>query len=56
VTQQKANHTFDYRPKLAELDDIVFDIYKIEPDERKEVSDWYIRHYPKLFDATAPEA
>ncbi len=46
---------FDYRDKLAELDEIVFGIYRITPDEQTEVRTWYIRHYPRPFDASAPE-
>jgi type I restriction-modification system DNA methylase subunit len=56
VAEQKKDHAYDYRAKLAELDDIVFDIYQITQDEREEVKNWYRRHYPKLFDSEAPEA
>ncbi len=55
VSLQKQNSAFDYRNKLAELDDVVFGIYRVTQDERHEVRTWYTRHYPRLFDATAPE-
>jgi hypothetical protein len=55
VNAQKLNAGFDYRDKLMELDKIVFDIYRITPDEQAEVHTWYLRHYPRLFDASAPE-
>lgn len=56
VLAQKANPAFDYREKLAELDSIVFDIYRITQEERLEIETWYKRHYPKLFNEVAPEA
>ena len=55
VSAQKLNAAFDYRDKLSELDEIVFTIYRITPDEQSEVRTWYVRHYPRLFDASAPE-
>ncbi len=45
---QKANPSFDYRPKLAELDLVVAEIYGINHIERNELSTWYRRHYPRL--------
>jgi hypothetical protein len=56
VNAQKINPAFDYRDKLSELDQIVFEIYRITPEEQDEIRTWYIRHYPRLFDAEAPEA
>jgi hypothetical protein len=56
VIEQKKNSAYDYRAKLAQLDEIVFDIYQITPDEREEIRNWYRRHYPRLFDSDAPEA
>jgi hypothetical protein len=44
-----------YRPKLAELDSIVFDIYRLTDDEREEIDIWYKRRYPKLFDESAEQ-
>ena len=56
INEQKINHVFDYRDKLAELDEIIFDMYGLESDERAEINVWYQRHYPRLFDSSAPEA
>jgi hypothetical protein len=56
VVAQYSTSGYDYRPKLAELDSIVFDIYNITNDEREEIVTWYMRHYPKLFNAKAEEA
>jgi hypothetical protein len=39
---------FDYRPKLAALDEVIADIYSLTQGERTELSTWYQRHYPKL--------
>jgi len=55
VAEQKINHSYDYRPKLAELDSIVFDIYGLADDEREEIGIWYKRRYPKLFDESAEQ-
>jgi hypothetical protein len=55
VEAQSSAPGYDYRPKLAELDKLVFDMYGITSDEREEVEVWYVRHYPKLFNATAEE-
>jgi hypothetical protein len=56
VNAQKRNPLFDYRGKLQELDELVFEIYRITEDEKEEIRSWYERHYPRLFDATAQEA
>ncbi|MDX1245412.1 N-6 DNA methylase [Sinorhizobium medicae] len=48
VTEQKADASFDYRPKLRELDEVVYKLYQLTPNEMQEVSSWYRRHYPKL--------
>jgi len=56
IAEQKKDPAFDYRAKLSELDNLVFDIYQITADEREEVKNWYRRHYPRLFDTDAPEA
>jgi hypothetical protein len=55
VVRQQADPTYDYRPKLAELDTIVFDIYRLTDDERAEINVWYKRRYPKLFDESAEQ-
>ena len=55
VVRQQADPEFDYRPDLAELDVIVFDIYRLTDAERLEVNCWYKRRYPKLFDADASQ-
>jgi hypothetical protein len=55
VAEQQRNHAYDYRPKLAELDSIVFNIYGLTNDEREEVDTWYKRRYPKLFDEAAEQ-
>jgi hypothetical protein len=56
ITKEQANNPhFDYRPKLAELDQIVFAIYQLTADEQEEIQDWYRRHYPKLFQADAAD-
>ena len=56
VGAQSATSGYDYRPKLGELDRLVFDMYGITSDERVEVETWYMRHYPRLFNASAEEA
>jgi hypothetical protein len=48
IAGQKKNKSFDYRPKLVELDDLVAKIYALTSGEREEVTCWYKRHYPKL--------
>ncbi len=48
VAEQKKVAAFDYRPKLAELDDLIAKIYCLTQGERDELSTWYRRHYPKL--------
>jgi hypothetical protein len=55
VSAQKTDSSFDYRHKLEELDQIVFEIYRITPEEQEEVRTWYRRHYPKLFNQDAEE-
>jgi hypothetical protein len=40
--------SYDYRPKLAELDEVIADIYSLTQSERNELSTWCQRHYPKL--------
>ena len=56
VADQKANPAFDYRPKLAELDAVIFDLYNLTADERSEVGTWYRRHYPKITGDGSEEA
>ncbi len=48
VAGQKKVPTFDYRPKLAELDALVTKLYVLTAGESDELSMWYRRHYPKL--------
>jgi type I restriction-modification system DNA methylase subunit len=56
VAQQKGKtELHDYREQLDNLDSLVFDIYGLTSDEREEVSTSYKRHYPKLFNISAPE-
>jgi Type I restriction enzyme R protein N terminus (HSDR_N)/Eco57I restriction-modification methylase len=55
VAEQQENPAYDYRPRLAELDSIVFDIYRLTSDERTEINTWYKRRYPKLFDESAKQ-
>ncbi len=52
---QRSLPDYDYRPRLVELDEIIFDMYRITDDERDEVATWYKRHYPKLFNVSAEE-
>jgi len=56
IADQKINTGFDCRPKLAELDQVVADLYALTPAERAEVSSWYRRHYPKLNGEAAEES
>ena len=49
INHQKADHSFDYRPLLAQLDEVVNDLYGLKPNERTEIQTWYHRHYPNLF-------
>jgi hypothetical protein len=51
VAAQKADPNYNYRPKLAELDALVFDLYGLSPSETSEVTAWYRRRYPTLFKA-----
>jgi len=55
VSAQSSAPGYDYRRELAELDRIIFDMYRITADEREEVATWYMRHYPKLFNESAEE-
>jgi hypothetical protein len=48
VAKQKKAAAFDYRPKLAELDELIAKIYVLTEGECNELSTWYRRHYPKL--------
>ena len=48
VKELKAVPNYDYRPKLAELDELVFDLFGLTSAERKEVQTWYVRRYPAL--------
>ena len=48
IAQQKLDISYDYRPKLAELDRLIADLYGLTAGERAELSTWYRRHYPKL--------
>src|SRR5258708_938168 len=48
VAAQKADASFDYRPKLAQLDALIADLYGLNAMERDELSTWYRRHYPRL--------
>ncbi len=48
VAEQKKAPTFDYRPKLAELDALIAKLYVLTKGENDELSTWYRRHYPKL--------
>jgi hypothetical protein len=48
IAAQKADASFDYRPKLAQLDELIAKLYVLTDNERGELSTWYRRHYPKL--------
>jgi len=48
VAEQKKVMSFDYRPMLAELDELIAKIYVLNQSERDELSTWYRRHYPRL--------
>ena len=48
VSEQKKVPTFDYRPKLAELDSVIAKLYALTKGEQEELLTWYPRHYPKL--------
>jgi hypothetical protein len=48
ISEQKKKLSFDYRSKLAELDEVIAGIYSLTQAERDELSTWYQRHYPKL--------
>jgi type I restriction-modification system DNA methylase subunit len=48
VAAQKMDTSYDYRPKLAELDALVATLYGLTGPEREEVATWYRRHYPRL--------
>jgi hypothetical protein len=48
VNALEADADFDYTSLLADLDQLVFTIYRIDEDERSEISTWFRRHYPKL--------
>jgi len=48
VEQQQITDTYDYRPDLQQLDNLVFDLYRLTSDERFEVATWYARHYHRL--------
>jgi hypothetical protein len=48
IAAQKADASFDYRPKLAEIDALVASLYALTNGEREELSTWYRRHYPRL--------
>jgi len=56
IASQKANRGYDYRPDLANLDEVVATMYGLTQSERTEVSTWYRRHYPKLTGDGAEEA
>ena len=55
VGRQRENPAYDYRPNLAELDSIVFDMYRLTDEEQEEIDIWYKRRYPKLFDESAEQ-
>jgi hypothetical protein len=48
VAAQEMDISFDYRPKLAELDQLMAKLYVLTEPEQEELSTWYRRHYPKL--------
>jgi len=48
IAHQKVDTRYDYRPKLAELDHVIADLYALTTGERTELSTWFQRHYPKL--------
>jgi hypothetical protein len=55
VAAQKKNPEHDFRPQVAELDQIVFKLYGLNKDEVSEVDTWYRRRYVHLFEPhTAP--
>jgi hypothetical protein len=56
ITAQKASLSFDYRPKLAELDSVIAKLYGLTKGEQDELSTWYRRHYPKLTGEGTEEA
>jgi type I restriction-modification system DNA methylase subunit len=48
VAAQKADKSFDYRPKLVELDAVISRLYALSEGEKAELHTWLRRHYPKL--------
>lgn len=55
IAHQKIDTGYDYRPKLAELDQVIADLYVLSAAERSELSAWFRRHYPKLTGDSAQE-
>ena len=48
IAEQKKMASFDYRPKLAELGEVIAKTYVLTKGEGDELSTWYRRHYPNL--------
>jgi len=56
VKDQMKDPAHDYRPQLAELDILVYDLYNVETSEISEVRNWYKRRYPALVKGAAVPA
>ena len=56
IAGQKALASFDYRPKLVELDALINQLYALTKEECEELSTWYRRHYPRLTGDGSEEA
>ena len=50
IAYQKKNPEHDFRPQLAELDQIVSKLYGLDKEEILEVETWYRRRYVHLFE------
>jgi N-6 DNA Methylase/Type I restriction enzyme R protein N terminus (HSDR_N) len=48
IAAQKLDTSFDFRPKLVELDALIAKLFALSDVECDELSTWYRRHYPRL--------
>lgn len=48
ITFQQSNPSYDYYSEQMELDQMIYQLYRLEASEIREVEDWYDRRYPKL--------
>ena len=48
IAAQKMDASFDFRPKLAELDGLIAKLFVLTDIECDELATWYRRHYPRL--------